>query len=282
VKFGINYNTGVVGVDPDAMIAVARHAEACGFESFYVPEHVALYPGASFGAVTFPADLPIADPLECLSFVAAATERILLGTGVLLLPYHEPVVLAKRLATIDRLSKGRMRLLTIGVGSLPGEAAAVGVDYATRGRRADEAIDALRLLWAGDANGVSFDGEFFSFTGACSFPKPVRPLPLHVGGSSPAAARRAGLRGDGYFPGGLLTEAERASQIELMRATARDAGRDPGALEVTRWGSIDLTAEDVAEHAAHGVNRLVVGPASAELSGQLDQLSAFADRLALR
>jgi probable F420-dependent oxidoreductase len=282
VKFGINYNTGVLGVDPDAMIAVARHAEACGFESFYVPEHVALYPGASFGAVTFAADLPIADPLECLSFVAAATERILLGTGVLLLPYHEPVVLAKRLATIDLLSKGRMRLLTIGVGSLPGEAAAVGVDYATRGRRADEAIDALRLLWAGDANGVSFDGEFFSFTGACSFPKPVRPLPLHVGGSSPAAARRAGLRGDGYFPGGRLTEAERASQIELMRATARDAGRDPGALEVTRWGSIDLTAEDVAEHAARGVNRLVVGPASAELSGQLDQLSAFADRLALR
>ena len=282
MKFGINYNTGVLGVDPDAMIAVARHADACGFESFYVPEHVALYPGASFGAVTFPADLPIADPLECLSFVAAATERILLGTGVLLLPYHEPVVLAKRLATIDLLSKGRMRLLTIGVGSLPGEAAAVGVDYATRGRRADEAIDALRLLWAGDANGVSFDGEFFSFTGACSFPKPVRPLPLHVGGSSPAAARRAGLRGDGYFPGGRLTEAERASQIELMRATARDAGRDSGALEVTRWGSIDLTAEDVAEHAARGVNRLVVGPASAELSGQLDQLSAFADRLALR
>ena len=88
MKFGINYNTGVVGVDPDAMIAVARHADACGFESFYVPEHVALYPGASLGAVTFPADLPIADPLECLSFVAAATERILLGTGVLLLPYH--------------------------------------------------------------------------------------------------------------------------------------------------------------------------------------------------
>ena len=218
MKFGINYNTGVVGVDPDAMIAVARHAEACGFESFYVPEHVALYPGASFGAVTFPADLPIADPLECLSFVAAATERILLGTGVLLLPYHEPVVLAKRLATIDLLSKGRMRLLTIGVGSLPGEAAAVGVDYATRGRRADEAIDALRLLWAGDANGVSFDGEFFSFTGACSFPKPVRPLPLHVGGSSPAAARRAGLRGDGYFPGG---RAHRGRTGQPDRAHAR-------------------------------------------------------------
>jgi probable F420-dependent oxidoreductase len=282
VKFGVHYNTGTYGVDPDALIALARHAEACGFESFYLPEHVALYPGASFGAVAFPADLPIADPLECLSFVAAATERILLGTGVLLLPYHEPVVLAKRLATIDLLSKGRMRLLTIGVGSLPGEAAAVGVDFATRGRRADEAIDALRLLWAGDENGVSFDGEFYSFAAACSFPKPVRPLPVHVGGSSLAAARRAGRRGDGYFPGGRLTEAERASQVELMRATARDAGRDPGALEVTRWGSIDMTADDVAQHAGRGVDRLVVAPGSAHLSEQRDQLSAFAARLALR
>jgi len=274
VKFGVTYNTGAYGVvDPDALIAVARHAEDCGFESFYVPEHVALYPGASVGAVSFPPDLPIADPLECLSFVAAVTGRILLGTGVLLLPYHQPVVLAKRLATIDLLSKGRMRLLTVGVGSLPGEAAAVGVDYATRGRRADEAIDALRLLWAGDENGVSFDGEFYSFTAACSFPKPARPLPLHVGGSSRAAARRAGLRGDGYFTGGRL--------IELMRATARDAGRDPGALEVTRWGSIDMTADDVARHADRGVDRLVIGPASAKASEQRDQLSAFAGRLAL-
>src|ERR1700727_1906254 len=166
------YNTGAYGgVDPDGMIAVARHAEACGFESFYVPEHVALYPGASVGAVTFPPDLTIADPLDCLSFVAAATERILLGTGVLLLPYHHPVVLAKRLATIDVLSRGRMRLFTAGLGVLPGEAQAMGVDLATRGRRADEAIDVLRLLWAGDAGGVSFDGGLFSFRDLASFPK---------------------------------------------------------------------------------------------------------------
>src|ERR1700730_14398295 len=148
MKFGLMYNTGFLGTDPDQMIAVARHAEQCGFESFYAPEHIALSPGASVGPAVFPAATPIVDPLECLAFVAAATERILLGTGVLLLPYHQPVVLAKRLATIDLLSKGRMRLFSIGVGALPGEAAAVGVEYATRGRRADEAIDALRVLWA--------------------------------------------------------------------------------------------------------------------------------------
>ncbi len=88
MKFGVVYNTAYYGVDPDAMKAVARHAEECGFESFYLTEHVALYPGASVVPVTFPPDLPIADPLECLSFIAAATDRILLGTAVLLLPYH--------------------------------------------------------------------------------------------------------------------------------------------------------------------------------------------------
>jgi probable F420-dependent oxidoreductase len=284
VKFAVNYNTGYYGTDPDAMIAVARHAEDCGFESFYFPEHIALYPGAGVYGNTFQPDLPIADPLECLAFVAAATERILLGTGVLLLPYHNPVILAKRLATLDVLSKGRMRLLTIGVGSLPGEAAAAGADYATRGRRADEAIDALRLLWSGDEHGVSFDGEFIHFTDVCSFPKPAGTdtLPIHIGGSSPAAARRAGLRGDGYFNGGRLTAAERAAQFDLMRDTARQAGRDPDALEYTRWASIDLTPADVEAFAALGTTRLVVSPASLDLSEQRDQLSAFADRLKLR
>jgi alkanesulfonate monooxygenase SsuD/methylene tetrahydromethanopterin reductase-like flavin-dependent oxidoreductase (luciferase family) len=105
---------------------------------------------------------------------------------------------------------------------------------------------------------------------------------VHIGGSSAAAARRAGRRGDGYFPGGRLTEAERTSQLKLMRAAARDAGRDPDALQVTRWGSIEMTAEDVAQHAARGVDRLVVAPGSVHLSEQRDQLAAFADRFALR
>jgi probable F420-dependent oxidoreductase len=279
MKFGLSYNTGIYGTDPDQMVAVARHAEQCGFESLYFPEHIALYPGATVGPVTIPASTPVADPLECLAFVAAATMSIVLGTGVLLLPYHQPVVLAKRLATLDVLSKGRMRLLTVGVGALPGEAQAGGVDFATRGRRADEAIDVLRLLWDGDENGVSFDGEFFSFTGLCSFPKPLGRLPMHVGGSSQAAARRAGLRGDGYFSGGRLTAAERAAQLDLMLQTARAAGRDPAALEYTRWGAIDMTADDVAAHATNGTTRLVVGPASTDLSEQEDQISAFAARL---
>jgi probable F420-dependent oxidoreductase len=278
VKFGFFYNTGQLGTDAASLTAVAQHAEDCGFESFYLAEHIVLYPGAQAGPMEFPADLAVSDPLECLCFVAARTTRILLGTGVLLLPYHHPVVLAKRLATLDVLSAGRMRLLTVGLGVLPGEADATGVDFTTRGRRADEAIDVLRLLWAGDERGVSFDGEFFSFRDICSFPKPYRTstLPVHVGGSSRAAARRAGRRGDGYFPGGRLTAAQRAEQFEVMRAAAIEAGRDPGALEYTRWGSIDMTPEDVEAHAGHGVTRLIVSPASTDLREQRDQISAFA------
>ncbi|MFI6041303.1 TIGR03619 family F420-dependent LLM class oxidoreductase [Nocardia sp. NPDC051321] len=206
MKFAISYSTPYYGADPDRIIAFAKHAEACGFEGLYLPDHIALYPGAKVGNFEMPATLPYPDPLDCLSFVAAATERILLGTGVLLLPYRHPVVLAKRLATIDVLSRGRMRLLTVGLGTLPGEATATGVDFATRGRRTDEAIDVLRLLWSGGADGVSFDGEFFAFDALVSFPKPLGAslLPIHIGGSSRAAARRAGRRGDGYFPGGML------------------------------------------------------------------------------
>ena len=283
MKFGIIYNTGQLGVDPRRIIAVARHAEDCGFESFYVPEHIVLYPGARLGASPVPPDLPLADPLATLSFVAAATRRILLGTSVLLLPFRHPVVLAKELATIDVLSAGRMRLLTVGLGVLPGEADAVGVDFATRGRRADEAIDVLRLLWAGGADGVSFEGEFFSFSSLTSFPKPVgaAALPVHVGGSSRAAARRAGRRGDGYFPGGGLSAADRASQVELMRETARDAGRDAAALEYTRWESMSMSAADAGDLARQGVTRVVVRAASPDLDEQLGEMSAFATRLGL-
>jgi alkanesulfonate monooxygenase SsuD/methylene tetrahydromethanopterin reductase-like flavin-dependent oxidoreductase (luciferase family) len=251
MKFAISYSTPFYGVDPDKIIAYAQHAENHGFESLYLPEHIVLYPGAMVGAAELPTTLPYADPLDCLSFVAAATHRILLGTGVLLLPYHHPVVLAKRLATINVLSKGRMRLLTVGLGTLPGEASAVGVDFSTRGRRADEAIDVLRLLWAGGKDGVSFRGEFFAFDNLCSLPKPygVTHLPIHIGGSS--------------------------------RAAAIEAGRSPETLEYTRWGSIDMSVEQVEAFAAQGVTRIVVSATTTEPDQQREQMSAFAQRFGL-
>ncbi|WP_177328921.1 TIGR03619 family F420-dependent LLM class oxidoreductase [Amycolatopsis australiensis] len=281
MEFGISYSTPHFGVHPDTLMRFARDAEDLGFESLYLPEHVALYPGAKIGAMELDPALPYGDPLDCLSFVAAGTRRLLLGTGVLLLPYHHPVLLAKRLATVDLLSGGRLRLLTVGVGALPGEAAAAGVAFGSRGRRADEAIDVLRLLFAGGADGVSHAGEFFAFDDVCSFPKPSGRLPIHVGGASPAAARRAGRRGDGYFPGGLLTPDERRRQLDLARTAASEAGRDPEALQYTRWGSIAMSEADAGRLAAEGVDRVVVSPSSADPAARRDELAAFADRFGL-
>ncbi|MFE7745002.1 TIGR03619 family F420-dependent LLM class oxidoreductase [Nocardia sp. NPDC057455] len=283
MKFSISYNTLFNGTDPDRLVGFAQHAERCGFEALYLQDHIVLYPGASYGAGELPPTSPYFDPLDCLSFVAAATQRLLLGTGVLLLPYRHPVVLAKRLATIDVLSKGRMRLLTVGLGALPGEAQAMGVDFHTRGRRADEAIDVLRLLWSGGPEGVGYDGEFYAFDNLCSYPKPleVAELPIHVGGSSRAAARRAGLRGNGYFAGGMLDDAERELQIQLARKAAAEAGRDPAALEYTRWGSADLSVEQVQQLAEHGVTRIVVNLPPVTADEQHDRLSQFAERFAL-
>jgi probable F420-dependent oxidoreductase len=277
VRFAISYHPAFHGTDPDRLTAYARHAEECGFEGLYLPEHVALYPGARFGQMELPPTTPFLDPIDCLAFVAAATDRLLLGTGVLLLPYHHPVTLAKRLATVDLLSGGRLRLLTVGVGGLPGEAAAVGVDFTTRGRRADEALDVLRLLWSGGP--ASFEGEFFAFQDVYSYPRPANgDLPVHVGGSSAAAARRAGRRGDGYFAGGALTPEERARQFDVARAAATEAGRDPAAIEYTRWGSIDMPVSSVEGLAEQGVTRIVV---SASPADPLGEMSAFAERVGL-
>ena len=279
MKFAVMYNTASYGTDPEAIATVARHAEACGFESILFPEHVVFHPGLTLGGYEVPPTTAVADPIECLTFVAAVTDRILLGTAVLLLPYRHPVVLAKQLATVDLLSRGRLSLITIGLGVVEREAAATGVDFATRGRRADETIDVLRKLWAGGPEGVSHRGEFFAFDEICIYPKPAtRQLPIHVGGSSRAAARRAGRRGDGYFPGGMLAPAERIAQLEVMRSSAADAGRDPSSVQYTRWGSIDMPATRVEGFAEQGVDRLVVTPSIGPVRDQLDELSEFAER----
>jgi probable F420-dependent oxidoreductase len=268
MKFAVGYGRSVNGVDPDHLVGYAQHAESVGFEGLYLPEHMALSPGMRFGEFELPVDTQFPDPLVCLTFVAAATTRLLLGTGVLLLPYHHPVALAKRLATLDVLSKGRLRLLTVGVGAFPQEASVSGVAFETRGRRADEALEVLNLLWSKDS--VTYDGEFFQLDRVTSMPQPVGgALPIHVGGSSMAAARRAARFGAGWFPGGMLGPAERIAQLEVARSSGRP-------IEHTRWGSTSTTPESVRSFARQGVDRLVINTAGETLAEQRDELSAFA------
>ena len=131
---------------------------------------------------------------------------------------------------------------------------------------------------------MSFEGEFFRFDDICVYPKPFGGdvLPIHVGGSSRAAARRAGTRGDGYFAGGTLAPGERIAQLQVMRDAAVAAGRDPDRLEYTRWGSLDLDEARVRAYAEQGVARLVVNPPVGTVDEQVTEIARFAERVGLR
>jgi probable F420-dependent oxidoreductase len=183
-------------------------------------------------------DDPIPDPLDWLAFVAGATDRLILGTAILILPEHQPVILAKRLATIDALSRGRLRA-GVGVGWLREEAEAVGVPFDERGPRTDEYIRAMRALWSEEV--ASFEGRFVAFRGVKSRPRPTRPggVPIVVGGHSRPAARRAGRLGDGFYPLGVDPD-DLAGLLELMRKEAAASGRDADSVEVMTHGPADV------------------------------------------
>jgi probable F420-dependent oxidoreductase len=279
-----------VTADPGWMVSFASHLERCGFESIVVVEHTVLvtrydsvYPYDSSGRVGLAADCPIPDPLDLLAFLAGHTSRLGLATGVLVLPNHHPVVLAKRAATVDALSAGRLRLC-VGVGWLKEELEACGADFASRGRRADEQLAVLRALWADQPRGASHHGEFFNFDDVMCYPKPVagERLPIHIGGHSHAAARRAGRLGDGFQPLGVMGP-KLASLITLMREEASSAARDPADLEVSLGHTVTkIDADRAGSLIDQGADRIVLAmPPTTDIEQAKDILSACAQRLSL-
>lgn len=277
-----------VTADPAWISAYAQHVETCGFESLVVVEHTVLmaeytstYPYDASGRVGIPVDCDVPDPLDLLAFLAGQTTTLGLATGVLVLPNHHPVVLAKRVATLDRLSGGRVRLC-VGMGWLREEIEACGADFTSRGRRGDEQLEVLRALWEGGPDGVDHDGEFFSFSSAVSRPQPSRRIPVHIGGHSVAAARRAGRLGDGLQPLGVAGEELRSLVTEMQQAAA-EAGRDPAALELTLGHLVSRITADKAQSLERlGAHRIVLDPSpTADLQQALDELSACAERLGL-
>lgn len=279
-----------VTADPNWMASFARHLEGCGFESIVAVEHTILvtrydsvYPYDSSGRVGLSADCPVPDPLDLLAFLAGHTEHLGLATGVLVLPNHHPVVLAKRAATVDALSGGRLRLC-VGVGWLKEELEACGAAFDSRGRRADEQLAVMRALWADRPDGISHHGEFFHFDDAMCYPKPLarQHLPIHIGGHSRAAARRAGRFADGFQPLGVAG-AELASLLTLMRDEAAAAGRDPAGLEVSLGHLVTkIDADRAGRLADQGADRLVLAmPPITDIEQAKDELSACAQRLSL-
>lgn len=267
MKFGISHANSGPFARPAAAAALARAAETAGFESLWTIEHVVLpteyeplYPETPDGRFPFEVTRPISDPLIWMTYVGALTERIRLGTAVLVLPQRNPLITAKAAATLDVLVGGRL-ILGVGAGWLREEFDALGADFADRGARLSESIRAMRALWTGES--ATFRGETTSFRGVVSSPAPHGPsIPVHVGGYSTPAAVRAGRLGDGFFPGGYGDTDRLSALIARARKEAAEYGRDPDALEITARWTKDPTALDdldqVYRLADLGVDRVVV------------------------
>lgn len=295
MEFGISGANIGPFASPGGARAMATAAEAAGFDSIWTFEHVVVpagytstYPYARSGRAPGLEQVDLPDPLLWLTWCAAHTSSLRLGTGILILPQRNPLVLAKEVATLHALSEGRARL-GIGAGWLEEEFEALGVPFAGRGARTDEWIAAMRVLWSAEAP-ASFRGDHVAFEDAISLPRPPGgAVPITVGGHSRAAARRAGRLGDGYFPaidattiaeGGVGAALDRLDElVGLARRTAEEHDRDPDALEVSvNWSRVP-DEEMAGRLQALGADRLVVFPptddldalpqALADLHGQL-------------
>ncbi|NQZ97551.1 MAG: LLM class F420-dependent oxidoreductase [Myxococcales bacterium] len=252
--FGVN-----VGAfdNPDAIERLATTAEAVGFESLWTGEHVVLIDPQQAPSPV-PPHSPFLDTIATLAFVAAKTEKIKIGSGIILLAQRDPIVLAKELAGIDVLSKGRL-LFGLGVGYVEGEFEALGIPYAERGPRVTEHIEVIRTLWTQDQ--PAFDGQFTSFSGIQSRPLPVQKPhpPIHVGGMSPPALRRAVAQGNGWY--GFFQDVDAtAAQLRNLEETAKQVDRPTalGKLEISITPPGPVDADTARRFEDLGVDRLVV------------------------
>jgi probable F420-dependent oxidoreductase len=280
VKFGIipGYYAAPVAT-ADYATGLARLAEDLGFESLWPVEHVVMpeeytsqYPYAADGRMPIP-DSAIPDPIVWNTWAAASTTRLVFGTAMVILPQHNPVVFAKALASLDVLSGGRT-ILGAGVGWLREEAEAVGTDFSNRGKRTDEYIEAMKVLWRDRI--ASYSGEYVSFSEVKCNPQPARAagIPIHIGGHSKAAARRAGRLGDGFLPlGGSIGQL--GELWKIVEATAREAGRDPGAIELTYSGAASHDAALEIEQS--GAQRMLIASIDADLESAKRTLGEFSE-----
>lgn len=257
------------GAKPDVVKAVAGNAERAGFSTLWAGEHVVMfdeqasrYPYSLDGRIAVPADADWLDPLICLSFAAASTERIAIATGVLLLPEHNPVILAKAAASLDRMSGGRLRL-GVGIGWSAEEFAAIGVPFSGRGARTVEYVAAMRTIWAEDP--ASFAGDHVAFEGIRVHPRPQRDggVPVFFGGNGDRALDRVAAYGDGWY-GFYLDGVEAVrDRVRVLKELCERRSRPMPTVAVSVIG---CEPADKAELAAIGVDELVIvdaPPASA-------------------
>ena len=269
--FGINF--GVAG-NVDAMVSIAKAAETAGLESVWTGEHVVL-PDPRVAPSPSDPQTPLLDPAVALSHIAAHTSRLRLGTGVIILPQRNPLVLAKELASVDVVSRGRL-IFGLGTGYLEPEFRALGAPFEDRGAVTDEAIEAIKALWTMEK--PAYKGRFFSFEGIDSQPRPIQKPhpPIVVGGMSRSGARRAARYGNGWY--GFLTDIEAtARSLEWIQGYIANGVRpaELGEIEISVTPPMRLTREVIERYEEIGVHRLI----PVTNATRLDEVLRFVDKI---
>ena len=256
-------NVGPVAT-AEAVSKVAQRAEALGYHSLWTIERILWpvnpqvpYPVTPDGKLPEPYK-HVLDPLDALTFAAAQTKKITLGTSVLDIPYYNPVLLARRLSTIDFLSNGRVRV-GLGLGWSKDEMDATGADMKTRGARADEFLQVLKAIWT--TNPAEFHGKFFQVPKSYIYPKPVQKPhpPIYLAAFAPPALKRLATMADGWNPV-AIPAAGMAQMFDQIKQMAKDAGRDPSSLAMVVRANLELTDQPL------GKERMI-------FSGTVDQVA---------
>lgn len=252
-----------------AITRAAKHAEELGFADVWISDHI-VHPAAQ----SYPSP-HLYDPIVTLTWAAACTTSIGLGTSVLVVPMHNPLELTNMLASIDALSGGRL-IAGVGVGWSADEYAALGYSFDDRGKRLDETIDLMRTAWRDDP--VSFHGDYVSFDDIRVLPKPASAIPIWVGGGSEPAYRRAVTKGDGFQAVGIKPDAAVAVVERIRRDRPEESftistrtGWDPQGMEP------GLIAEERDAFAAAGIQHVVAAPWQKDIDAWLKSMDLLAE-----
>jgi probable F420-dependent oxidoreductase len=302
MKFGMHLPQMGPHTSRTTNLTYARRVEALGYDSIWVSDHVVIpyritsrYPGSANGEFPMSPQTDFLDPMVLLGLVAACTERVHMGLSVMVLPHRPAVITAKMLATIDRLSEGRL-LIGTGVGWMQEELAALGAPYHQRGALSDEYLEAMITLWTEEAS--SYQGTFVNFAPIGCYPKPVQQPhpPLLIGGHSPAAFRRVARFGQGWHavsaPPDVLVR-----QLGTIHQEMRQVGRDPSELDVSlrvtfhltddaqpdsrsrMHGSAQQLIDDIRAYEQAGVHHLVLFFAMGRRVDPIGTIERFADQV---
>ena len=250
MKLSVEFPSVAYREGPQGITRLARAIERIGYDQLDMFDHVVMgYPTAGRPKPVYPARMPIMEAFTTLAYLAAATERIGLGTEVLVLPQRQPVLVAKQASTLDTLSGGRMRL-GVGVGWQESEYDALEEDFGNRGRRMDEAVALLRACWSEER--IDFDGKYYSQTAMAMEPKPPQggDLPIWIGGFSAKVLERVGRLADGWLAPAIEDPERAAAMLATIRAHAGAAGRNPDAIGLQMM--LDLPPRDDAGKGFYG------------------------------